>query len=373
MKTALLLSLVTALLPCAHAQFVSCAQDVFIRSQDDADELKQCNEFSGRVVFTSEATGDISIVGPKNIGRGFTNFDCMQPNISGSIYPTDCFRYNSSVRSIYSNIVSFYGVDFIGGFDELIKISLPNLSSATEFELVSLPKLETVEADKLLAENGVYFVTLADLPKLETLTPDGKVLYSGRFNATKTGLKQLNVLPLPKNLSDTPGMAVKDSKPIEEFVVLPVAKTETMASISVAGSGDASVELTVVGEDGIDLLDFSLSGVKELNLDTMSNPKANISAKSLNITGNSLETLPIPLNAGDPPDLIIAGNPELKTVHFGNTTMLKGWINLITIANNSKLHLSSTYNHEDNDTTWVWPGRSTRNMTFIGDFNMEFL
>ncbi len=281
------------------------------------------------------------------------------------------------MRSIYSDITSLYSVDFLGGLTELTNLSLPNLADAWEFELESLPKLETLQADKLLGDKGALYVTLADLPKLESLSSDGgnTVRYSGRLNVTKTGLTELNAVPRPQNLSSAPGISVKDSKPIKEVLALFTSREgyHDARSVSVAGSGDAMIEVSLVGPKGIDLSDFALTGVKEMTLDMSSDPGANYSASSINITGNSLDALPIAINNGYFPNLYIAENPELKTVHWGNISQLAAYAATVTIANNSKLQLTSTYNHNDNDTTWIWPRQTTQDMTFIGDFDMAFL
>lgn len=367
MKGALLLSLATALLPHAQAQFVNCTEDVLIRNQDDADELKQCDTFEGRVVLGPEATGDIRITGLTEF-RHITNFDCPD-NESG------CVRYNSSVTSIYSDVQILYGIDLIGGFDQLTNVSLPDLTDAIEFELIDMPKLETVEADNLLTKKGALFLTLAGLPQLKSITPDGKLAFSGRLNVTNTGLDEFNAMPRTKNLSMTPAVSIKDSKPIPEVALLIRGREGRYDKdlIHILGSGDASVELAVVSEDGFDFRDFTISGAKEMTLDTSFKSDANLSANFLNITGNSFKTLPIPLNAGYRPELIIAENPQLETIHFGDTTTMEGLGNNLVIANNTNLYLKSAYNHNENDTTFVWPVDISTDMTFIGNFDQAFL
>jgi hypothetical protein len=367
MKGALLLSLATALLPHTQAQFVNCTEDVLIRNQDDADELKQCDSFGGRVVLGPDATGDIRITGQSKF-RHITNFDCPDKQ-------NGCVRYKTSVTSIYSDVQNLYGVDLIGGFDQLTKISLPNLTDAYEFELEDMPKLETVEADSLLTKKGVLFLTLAGLPQLKSITPDGNLIYSGRFNVTNTGLDKFNAMPRAENLTMTPGISIRDSKPIAEVVSLILSREGSYADnlIRIVGGGDASVELSVVGKDGIDFRDFTITGAKEMTLDTSVKSDANITASSLNITGNAFKTLPIPLNNDYRPALTIAENPELETIHFGSTTMMKGLGNNIVIANNPKLYLKSAYNHNDNDTTFVWPVDTSTDMTLVGNFDQAFL
>lgn len=368
MKSALVLSVATALLQSTRAQFINCTEDVTIRSQEDADELSKCDLLDGRIVISSDVTGDLRI-NLKNMTGTLTNFDCGGPG-------NGCFRHNSSVRSIYSDIASLYAVDFVGGMTELTNLSLPNLDDAKEFELVSLPKLETLQADKLLEDKGAIIVTLADLPKLEILTSDGKntLHYSGRLNVTGTGLSELDAIPVPERLPSAPGIHVTDSKPIPEVLALFRSRVgiDDARTIGVTASGDASVDVSLVGES-ISLQDFSLTGVKELTLDMSSNPNANYSADSINVTHNTFDTLPIAVNSGYFPNLYIAENPELKTVHWGNMSQLDCYTTTITIANNSKLELTSTYNHNDNDTSWVWPKDTTQDMTFIGDFDMAFL
>ncbi|VUC28724.1 unnamed protein product [Clonostachys rosea] len=337
-RSARLLAAVAFASKLASADDCNSDSTFVINSQDDADKLGKCTEYSGDVGLSPSASGNLTVSGLEKIaGKLLTESAGDKPA--------------SLVGITFEKLATVEGSFSVSSIDSLQFVSFPALATVGgAIEISSLPALNTLQLPSI---NSIGSFKLESAPKLLKMSVgDSK---HSKTTDTKIGLKQItgesdrSIVVKNVGVNNLDGLLDLYNATLVDLSELPnlnrvVLSLWRIDEIRIRGNGNLTVymwEKATTGTVQLDIGRFDIGGVKHISACLQSD------VQNFIVVNNTAEYLRF--NFRGLQRLEVRENPNLKTLIPWGGYSLNWWFQNITIKNNPELLLAYEPPRSSND------------------------
>ncbi|CAG9956392.1 unnamed protein product [Clonostachys rosea f. rosea IK726] len=311
-----------------------------ISSQDDADKLGKCTEYTGDVGLSPSASGNLTVSGLEKI--------------TGKLLTESAGDKSASLVGItFEKLATVEGSVSVSSVDSLQFVSFPALTTVGgDIEISSLPELNTL---KLPSINSIGSFKLESAPKLLKMSVgDSK---HAKSTDSKIGLKHItgesdrSIVVKNVGVDSLDGLLDLYNATLVDLSELPNLNRVILSlwhidEVRIRGNGNLTVymwEKATTETVQLDIGKFDIGGVKHIS------PCLSSNVQNFVVVNNTAEYLRFDFRGLQ--RLEVRENPNLKRlIPWGGSSLTNWWFQNITIKNNPELLLAYDPPRSSNDT-----------------------
>ncbi|CAH0050360.1 unnamed protein product [Clonostachys solani] len=310
-----------------------------IGSQDDADKLSKCTEYTGDVGLSPSASGNLTVGGLEKI--------------TGKLLTESAGDKSASLVGIaFEKLATVEGSVSVSSVDSLQFVSFPALTTVGgAIEISSLPALDTLQLPSI---NSIGSFKLESAPKLLKMSVGDQK--HAKTTDSKIGLKHItgesdrSIVVKNVGVDSLYGLLDLYNATLVDLSELPnlnkvVLSLWRIDELRIRGNGNLTVymwEKATTGTVQLDIGKFDIGGVKHIS------PCLTSDVQNFIVVNNTAEYLRF--NFRGLQRLEVRENPNLKTlIPWGGDSLTNWWFQNITIKNNPELLLAYEPPRSPND------------------------